>query len=129
VSLTREQILQADDLKREKVPVPEWSGDIYVRELTGIEALEFDAWMAENKDNKKALGLGWHPLMVMLCACDESGERLFSRDDFDSLKGKNKEVIARIAEKAISLNRMGADDIEDEVKNSQSKHSSVSAIA
>ena len=129
MSLTREQILQADDLKREKVPVPEWSGDIYVRELTGIEASEFDAWMAENKDNKKALGLGWHPLMVMLCACDESGERLFSRDDFESLKGKNKDVIARIAERAISLNRMGADDIEDEVKNSQSKHSSVSAIA
>ena len=129
MTLTRDQILKADDLRREKVPIPEWGGDLYVREITGAESLVFDSWMADNKNNKKALGIGWHPIMVMLCACDDKGERLFNDDDFEALKRKNKVVISRIAEKAIKVNKMGAEDIEDEAKNSQGKGSSVSAIA
>ena len=126
--INRDQALKADDLRRDKVEIPEWGGDLYVREITGAESLVFDSWMAENKDNKKVLGVGWHPIMVMLCACDDKGKRIFQDDDLELLKGKNKVVISRIAEKAIKINKMGADEIEEETKNSSGKASSVSAI-
>lgn len=121
--LTSDKILQADDLKRKKIDVPEWGGEIYVREMTGIESLEFDAWLADNKDNKKVLAVGWHPLMVTLCACDDKGERLFSMADFEAIRKKNKTVLERIADAAIKLNKLGADDLEEEAKNSQGKAS------
>ena len=35
--LTKEAILAADDLPREKVDVPEWGGEVYVRALTGAQ--------------------------------------------------------------------------------------------
>ena len=66
-------------------------------------------------------------LMVMLCACDDKGNRLFTKDDFEALKGKSKEVNQRIADAAIKLNKMGADDVEAEAKNSQGRASLVSA--
>ncbi len=127
--LSRDDILKADDLKRVKVSVPEWGGDVYVREVTGKESVIFDAWMVENKDDKAQLVSGWHSLMVMLCACDDKGVRLFSDDDLEYVKGKNRDAVMRIANAAIKLNKMGADDLEDEAKNSSGRGSSVSAIA
>ena len=52
MSLSRQNILEADDLKRRSVRVPEWGGEVYVRELTAMEAVVFDAWLYDNKDNK-----------------------------------------------------------------------------
>ena len=41
--LTKEQMLAADDIKSERVEVPEWGGDVMVRGLTGTQR---DAWEA-----------------------------------------------------------------------------------
>ncbi len=41
--LTREQILQSDDLPRETVQVPEWGGEVQVRTMTGTDR---DAFVA-----------------------------------------------------------------------------------
>ena len=35
--LTREQILAADDLPRERCPVPEWHGELWVRTMTAAD--------------------------------------------------------------------------------------------
>ena len=67
-----------DDLKREAVDVPEWGGEIYVRELTGMEGAVLDSWLVANKDNKVAVASGFNAMMVMLAACDETGQRLFN---------------------------------------------------
>ena len=40
--LSKEQILQADDLKTETVEVPEWGGDVLLRELRGRERDAFE---------------------------------------------------------------------------------------
>ena len=41
--LTREQILQSDDLPCETVPVPEWGGEVQVRTMTGTDRDAFEA--------------------------------------------------------------------------------------
>ena len=39
----KEQILKADDLPKEKVNVPEWNVDVYVRALTAAERDGYEA--------------------------------------------------------------------------------------
>jgi len=41
--LTRDQILQAQDIARETVSVPEWGGSVLVRGLTGQERDAYEA--------------------------------------------------------------------------------------
>ncbi len=43
-ALTGEEILGADDLPTEVVPVPEWDGTVIVRTLTGAER---DHWTTD----------------------------------------------------------------------------------
>jgi len=43
MTLNKEQILRADDLKTEEVDVPEWGGSVRVRVLTGTERDAFES--------------------------------------------------------------------------------------
>ena len=41
--LSKEAILAADDLPREKVNVPEWGGEVLVRTMSGTDRDAFEA--------------------------------------------------------------------------------------
>lgn len=121
--LTREQILQADDLPRELVPVPEWGGEVWVRTLTGTERDTFESETllfrprGESAPNLDAL----HQTRARLCAravCDERGRRLFSDDDVAALGQKSAAALDRVFEVAARLNRISARDLEELEKNS-----------
>jgi hypothetical protein len=43
MTLTRDSILNAKDLKKELVKVPEWGGEVYVRCMTGSERDAFES--------------------------------------------------------------------------------------
>jgi len=120
MSLNRQNILEADDLKRRSVKVPEWGGDLYVREMTAMEAVVFDVWLYDNKDNKAEIASNYNAMLVMLSACDEAGHRIFEDSDLDVLRSKNPKVIGKIARAVEKLNKLGQDDFEDDVKNSKS---------
>ena len=45
--LTREQILQSDDLPRETVPVPEWGGSVRIRTLSGADRDGYNFFMEQ----------------------------------------------------------------------------------
>ena len=49
MTLTKEQILNADDLKRKEVDVPEWGGTVLLRELTGRERDSFEEGSLDRK--------------------------------------------------------------------------------
>ena len=117
-TLTRDQILGADDLKRELVAVPEWGGDVYVRVMTGRERGEFEAEFAEHKGSPAALK-GVRERTVAKTACDEKGSRIFTDDDAAALGGKSAGALDRLFDKALELARIGADeaDLEAEAKN------------
>lgn len=120
MSLTREDVLGADDLKREPVDAPEWGGTVWVQELSAADAMEYDVWIFENKEDRASIMKGMNAMMVMLCACNEEGERLFSNTDLAEINSKAPEPVARIARAAFSINKMRDSDYEDEVKNSES---------
>lgn len=120
MSLTREDVLGADDLKRESVDCPEWGGTVWVQELTAADSMEYDVWIFENREDKTAIMKGMNAMMVMLCACNEEGERLFSNKDLAEINSKSPEPVIRIASAAFAINKMRESDYEGEVKNSES---------
>lgn len=107
----REQIMAANDLPLDKVNVPEWNCDVYIKSLSGRERLQLEADIKRDEDNALFR-------VVCLCMCDQKGERLFSYpDEVDLLKGKSVKVVQRLFKQALKMNAMRSEDVEDIVKN------------
>lgn len=119
--LSREQILQASDIKTEMVSVPEWGGDVLVRGLTGDERDAFEASILVRKGRRRETDLTHLRAKLVVRACvDERGERIFKDDDAPRLARKSAAAIERIYDVAARLSGLGDDDMEELAKNSGS---------
>lgn len=117
MALSKARILAANDTKLEKVPVPEWGDDVYIKTLSGTERDIFEeAYSSEKMKNFRAR-------FLVLTLCDEAGQRLFSDDEIDQLGKKSAFVINRLFEKAWSLNAFRDADVEALGKDSPSGQS------
>lgn len=125
--LTREQILEAQDLQKELVEVPEWGGAVYVRALTGTERDAFEQSMIEMRTVRRGRReetvreLRLQNLRARLCAmtiCDENGNRLFTDADIQLLGQKSASALNRVFEVAQRLSGLRDEDVEELVGNS-----------
>lgn len=114
--LTRDAILAADDLKSEVVEVPEWSGSVKVRTMTGNErdALMSAMTGADGKFNPA----GYRLRMLARCIVGADGQPVFGEADLQALGQKNPIVTDRIFEVADRLNSIGEAKIQEAEKNS-----------
>src|SRR5690349_4581317 len=124
--LSRDAILQAADLPRELVKVPEWGGEVYVRGLSGAERDQLEAAMLADKqanyDNFSAR-------LAAMTMVDDRGDRLFSDSDVAALGCKSASALRRVAEVAQKLSAVSAADVEELTKNSASGQSDDSGSA
>lgn len=102
--LSRDQILDAADLKTEEVQVPEWGGSVLVRGLNGTErdAYENGLIRMEGQSAKSNL-LNMRAKLVALCLVDEKGGRLFADTDIRALGRKSAAALERVYEVAARL--------------------------
>lgn len=110
--LTRESILQADDLKRELVKVPEWGGEVYVRVMTGTErdALEQKVFINRKPgDTVQNIRAAYAAYTI----CDENGKQIFTHEDIAALGQKCAAALDRVFEVSQRLNRISAKDVEE----------------
>lgn len=109
--LDRNSILNANDARTERIPVPEWDGEVCIRAMSGRQRDQFEQ-RARGQDltNIRAF-------VVCLCACDESGKRLFTDSDVEALGDKNAAALDKIFWAALKLNRIGSGDIDELKKN------------
>ena len=114
--LTREAILGADDLPREKVDVPEWGGAVYVRTMTGAERDKYEAELLATED-KTARLVNIRARLAGLTVCDEAGKRVFADGDIEALGAKSAAALDRIFPVAMRLNGLSATDVEGLEKN------------
>ena len=114
--LSRDQILQAQDLRSEEVSVPEWGGVIRVRELAAGER-ERIAGLVTAHDGRS------REIMVALTAIDGDGNQLFSLDDIEELAKKGEAAIQRVAEVASRLSGIGKAAEAQAEKNSDPSRS------
>ena len=115
--LSRDAILGAEDLKKELVEVPEWSGSVWVRELTGTERDEYEQSLMSVRqvgrqteiqprlDNAKAR-------LAVKCIISAEGQRLFKDKDAGELGKKSAAALNLIVDTVQRLSGMTTDDIE-----------------
>lgn len=112
--LTREQILNAEDLPDRIVPVPEWGGEVRVRSLTLKEREDYEVAKFKSAGQHSTANL------IIACAVDDKGRRLFGPDDAPALEAKGNAAAQRVFFAAYELNGFGLDAIRSAEKNSAS---------
>ena len=121
VILTRDAILQAEDLPRELVEVPEWGGAVYVRSLTGTERDAFEFSIVEQRGRSAKMNLrNIRAKLVALSIVDGEGNRLFTDTDVKALGQKSAAVLDRLFAVAQRLSGLRDEDVEELAKNLES---------
>lgn len=117
MALSREDILSTGSVKVEKISVPEWGGDVFIRVMESAERDAFEAASLERKGASKMANIRARLAAIVLC--DESGKRLFADADAPALGKKLASALDRVFEAASKLNRLSKEDVEELEKNSE----------
>ena len=104
--LSRDAIKKAQDWKLEKVEVPEWGGDVYLKTLSGTERDLFEDGYADKKMKN------FRARFLALSLCDDNGERLYGDDEASELGTKSSVVLNRLFDKAWALNALRTEDVD-----------------
>jgi len=118
--LSKEQILQADDLKRESVDTPEWGGEVLLRELRGRERDAFEEGSLDSKRNVMMTNM--RARLVAMSAIDEEGERLFTAKEATELGDKSATALNRLFEVCCRLSGITESDVDKLEGNSEATH-------
>lgn len=116
--LTKEAIFAADDIKTERVTVPEWGGDVMVRALTGLQRDAWEASMSVRHGKTMVPDMrNFRARLVVLCVTDETGELVFHAGDVDALAGKSGAALDRLYSVAARLSGISEGDVEELTKD------------
>ena len=112
MTLSKKDILTADDLKHEVVAVPEWGGDVNVRGMTGAERDKFESGIVEQRGKQQSMNMAnIRAKLASFTICDDDGKRLFTEQDVQALSQKSAAALQRIFAVAQRLSRIGDDDV------------------
>lgn len=122
--LSREQILDCQDLQYMDVAVPEWGGVVRVRGLTGAERDQYEESILRIRGQRADVRLeNARARLVSLAVRDADGRRLFTDADVMALGRKSARALERVFDAAAKLSGLQAGDVEALAKNSQSDQS------
>lgn len=109
--LTREQILQAQDLRTETIDVPEWGGELVIRALTMQQLYDIKESSFSGGENRPLRG-------TILTFCAGVAEPTFTLADYDELKKKSA-AVEKVVGKILKLSGIGTNALDDAIKNSE----------
>lgn len=124
--LGREQVYKAQDQQYGEIPIPEWAptGDphpeewvLKLRGMTGRERDLFEASMAPKGNSKKPNLDNFRARLVVQCAVDEKGNRLFNNGDIKMLGEKSSLALSRVFDKCQEMNGLTDADVDDLTEN------------
>ena len=101
--LTREAILNADDIRYMDVEVPEW-GDrpIRIRQMNAHEKLLFGG-AAKNEGDSAGFAAEWYPRIAAWVVVNAKGRREFKDEDMEGLGEKSHEALKTVVEAALEF--------------------------
>ena len=112
-------ILALDDRPIDKIKVPEWNDAIiYIRTMGATERAKHETTLIDSKDaplDEKMVRVKVG--LVVLCACDKDGNRLFTDDQYDAVKVKNADAIDRIYDAINRTNLVAQSEVDEEKKD------------
>lgn len=110
--LSREAILDAQDVTIEQVEVPEWGGFVFVRSLSAKDRDTLESSMVQQKGKTRTVTLDdFSAKLFVATVCDQEGNLLFSESDVPSLSRKSAAAVRRVLEVAQRLSGMNAEDV------------------
>lgn len=115
-TLTREKILQASDIKTEKVNVPQWEGAVNVRTMTGTERDIFEQALLDSREKNTIANI--RARLCALVVVDDEGKHLFTEEDITELGKKSSAALDIIFTVAQRMNGISKGDIKELEKNS-----------
>lgn len=115
--LTKEQVVEASDLPRELVDVPEWGGEVWVGTMTGADASYYQTSLLNIDGEGKVKSVNVEGADVRLAALtiqNEDGSLMFGRKEVEALGKKSPKALERVCKVAQRLNGLddGAEDRE-----------------
>lgn len=111
---TKEDIIKADDLKFEDVPVPEWKRMVRLLTLTGTQRDAFeDQSMIQKGESRKMNLINFRARLLSLVMVDQNNKRLFPDVDVPLLGQKSASVLEPLFDKAREMNGMTDKDVEE----------------
>ena len=126
--LSREEILKPAQLRSVVVVLPELGGkSVRVKALTAGERGRFQSQFLDKDTGEVDLTRAYEmsELLVVATVVDDNGRLMFTPDDVEAIKDIDAAVVARIADVAMQLSRLGKhDNSKDLVKNSETTHAS-----
>jgi hypothetical protein len=124
MQLSKDQILEADDLGLLEVQVPEWKPkgwkpedgepSLYIRVMSVGER---DAYEREWIGKKETGVENFRAKFLQRVLCDKEGKLLFTQDETTLLANKSARVMARLWDKAMKHNALLPEDVEEMAKN------------
>lgn len=126
----RLQIIDADDTVIQRIPVPEWRMNVYIRGLTGTELDSFQASMFDAKtDNQQVNLTNLRSKLMVRAIVNVSGQRLFSDREIELLGRKSGAALNRLFLQARELSGLTQETVDELTKNSDADPSDDSTSA
>lgn len=104
--LSKESILNANDLPTDVVEIPQWGGSVKVRGMTAGERDRFED-MIRTKGLSALRGT-----LAAMCIIDDEGKRLFTDIEINKLAGKSAEALDIVVEVASRLSGLTPEDAD-----------------
>jgi len=113
--LTKDQILNAQDIEMQEVDVPEWGGPVRLKTATArdrdnLDRILFPKPGVRNLDHFRAR-------VVAMCVVDEAGNKIFTDEDVPLLSEKSATAIDRLFPTAQRLSGFSTAEVGEIAKN------------
>lgn len=106
--------------RTERVPMPEWGGDVIVSEMSGMERDAWEKHVLRFKGTQGTITLdNYRATLVVKCLVDEDGKRLFKDADAVKLGGLPASALSKLFNVAARLNGISKEDQQELVETFQ----------
>ena len=113
--LSKQEILEAKDVKTKTIEVPEWGGEVIISTMSGFARDRFEASLTGKNGGMNMTNV--RAKLVAATLVDEKGSLLFSEDEVLKLGKKSSTALDRIFAEAQKLNAIGDSELEELAKN------------
>ncbi len=127
--LTRQGILDTNDLPTEEVEVKEWGGTVLIRPLTGAERGQLEGESVKMRSGDTTILPTLRARVAVWCCVNDDGTRMFTAKDVEALSAKHPEPLDTIFNTVKRLSGMDDKAEAKAAKNSKSSQSSDSGTS